>query len=114
MDFLVVLIPLIPLIAAVFIGLDYLFKQKGRDIRDHFADVVVSTAMTLSCAFTIILLISDLLGINNGTYDVGRWLGSENLSINLFFITSGFSVIVAAFFSVILVIVTRFSTFLFI
>lgn len=111
MDFLVVLIPLIPLLAAVFIGLDYLFKQKGRDIRDHFADVVVRTAMTLSCVLTIILLISDLLGINNGTYDVGQWLGSENLSINLFFITSGFSVIVAALFSVILVIVTRFSTF---
>lgn len=40
---------------------------------------------------------------------VGQWLDSGNFVVNLNFITTGFNVVVAALFSVILVIITVFS-----
>lgn len=110
MDFIVVLIPLIPLLAAAYIGSNFLFSQNDQGDRDDIAAYVAKTAVSISCALAVILLVSDLSNNNSGTYRVGQWLASGSLSIDILFITSGFSVIVAALFSVILVVVTRFST----
>ena len=111
MDYLVVLIPSIPLLAAAVIGTNFLFNQSGSDARDNKTALVARLSITLTCLLAITLLISDLLGKNSGSYNIGQWLGSETLKIELSFITSGFSVIVAALFTIILVIVTQFSTF---
>ncbi|WP_295627238.1 proton-conducting transporter membrane subunit [uncultured Nitrosomonas sp.] len=111
MDFLVVLIPLIPLLAAIYIGSDFLFNKNRKGNREAVAALVARSAVSISCVLAITLLVSDLSNNNDGFYHVGQWLGSKNLSIDLLFITSGYSVIVATLFSVILVVVTRFSTF---
>lgn len=111
MDYLVVFIPLVPLLAAVAIVAIFLLHQNGSEDRDNKTALVSNVSVTLSCLFAITLLISDLLGRNSGSYNIGQWLSSDSLKIDVNFITSGFAVIVAALFSIILVIVTRFSTF---
>ncbi|MDH5479601.1 MAG: proton-conducting transporter membrane subunit [Nitrosomonas sp.] len=109
MDFLAILIPLFPLIAAAVIGFGHLFnKINGRE--DEWISVAIAkTAIVLSCFAAIALLASDLLGLNSGTYNVGQWFASESFVIEINYISSGFGVIAAALFSIILVIITRFS-----
>jgi len=111
MDYLAVLIPLMPLFAAIFIGIDFLVNQKESWQRENTTAVIVRVAITLSCLLAIVLFVSDILNNNSGSFNVGQWLGSELLNIQMRFITSGFSVIVAALFSVMLVVVIQFSTF---
>lgn len=109
MDYLAVFIPLLPLIAAVIIGFGHLFNYiNGRE--DEWITVrIAKVAITLSCFLAIALLISDLMGKNSGSFSVGEWLASEHLIVEINYITSGFSVIVAALFSIILAIIVRFS-----
>ncbi len=109
MDYLVVLIPLLPLIAAAIIGFGHLFdKIKGRE--DEWITVgIAKAAIYVSCITAIALLFFDLLGQNSGAYSVGQWFASENLIVEINFITTGFSVVAAALFSIILVVITRFS-----
>ncbi|SDX11722.1 proton-conducting transporter membrane subunit [Nitrosomonas communis] len=109
MDFLVFLIPLFPLTAAAIIGFGHLFNFLKGEEDEHITAQIAKSAISLSCLLAIVLLVYDLLNKNNGFYHLAQWLGSEKLQIDVSFITSGFSVIVAALFSVILVIVTRFS-----
>ena len=111
MDYLVVLIPLIPLVVAILIGARFLVNQNANWQHDNITAAIVKIAITLSCLFAIALLVSDILGNNSGSFNVGRWLGSESLNIDMRFITSGYSIIVAALFSIILVIVLQFSSF---
>jgi NADH:ubiquinone oxidoreductase subunit 5 (subunit L)/multisubunit Na+/H+ antiporter MnhA subunit len=63
----------------------------------------------LSSVSAVLLLIADLAGENSGSKMVGQWLDSGNFVVNLNFITTGFNVVVAALFSVLLVIITVFS-----
>ncbi len=109
MDFLVAFIPLFPFIAAAIIGFSNLFNRIDGVQSERITAVIAKSAITLSCLLAILLLVADLMTKNVGTYVVGQWLGSGNLVVELNFISSGFSVIVAALFSVILVIITRFS-----
>lgn len=111
MDYLVVLIPLLPLLVAFLIGINFLISHNVSKQHEHITSIAVRTAIILSSLLAIALLISDLLGNNSGSFHVGQWLESELLNIELRFITSGFSVITAALFSVILLIVVQFSTY---
>ncbi|SES74214.1 NADH-Ubiquinone oxidoreductase (complex I), chain 5 N-terminus [Nitrosomonas marina] len=110
MDYLVIFIPLLPFVAAAIIGFGHLFNQiSGQKGEARSADIA-KNAIYLSCVAAIALLVADLMGHNEGSLTAVRWLDSGNLEIELNFITSGFSVIVAVLFAIILVIVTRFST----
>jgi NADH:ubiquinone oxidoreductase subunit 5 (subunit L)/multisubunit Na+/H+ antiporter MnhA subunit len=109
MDFIAVLIPLLPLLAAAIIGLGHLFNQINGEAGERTTSGIANIAISLSCLLALGLLVFDLLNENAGTYIVGKWLGSDSLTIELSFITTGFSVIAAALFSVLLVIITRFS-----
>ena len=111
MDFLVIFIPLLPIFSAVIIGMGFLSNVHVNDEREHKTSVIARGSIMLMCLLALALLVSDLLGKNSGFYSVGQWLNSDKLNIELNFITSGFSVILAALFSIILVIVTQFSTF---
>ncbi len=109
MDTLAPLIPLMPLAAAIAIGIGHLFGFiKGEDNESITADIA-SWTVTMSCLLAITLLVTDLMGKNAGSYSAGPWLDSDTLDISLNFITSGFNVRLAALFSLLLALVIRFS-----
>lgn len=109
MDALVVLIPLMPLLAAVIIGIAHLFGVIGGEDGETTTADIATWAITMSCLLALTLLGSDWLGKNTGSHNVGHWLSSDSLDVQLNFITSGFNVRLAALFSVLLAIVIRFS-----
>ncbi len=111
MDYLAPFIPLIPISIAILIGINFLFTQTISRQFENTASIIVRTAIIISSLLAITLLISDLLNNNSGSYHVGQWLTSELLTINIQFTTSGFSIVTAALFSVILVIVVHFSNY---
>lgn len=110
MDALVLLIPLSPLAAALLIGGGHLFGLlKGEESESVTAELA-NWAITLSCLVALILLGADNFGKNIGTFDIGRWLSSDTLTIRLNFITTGFNVWLATLFSILLAVVINFST----
>lgn len=111
MDYLAALIPLVPLLVALLIGVNFLISQNIDRRYENIMSVMVRIAIISACLLAIALMVSDFLGNNSGSFNVGQWLGSELLNIEMRFVTSGYSVIVAALFSVILVIIVQFSTY---
>ncbi|MFI3187315.1 MAG: hypothetical protein QX198_15165, partial [Methylococcaceae bacterium] len=109
MDSLVVLIPLMPLAAALVIGLGHLFGAIGGEADETLTADIASWSIIMSSLLTLTLLIADWLGKNSASYTVGHWLNSDTLDISLNFITTGFNVRLAALFSMLLAIVTHFS-----
>lgn len=109
MDALAALIPLLPLVAAAIIGTGHLFGVLNGEASETNTARIASWAITLSCLLALILLGSDLLGKNTGSFSIGQWLESGNLNIQVTFITTGFSVILAALFAILLFIIIRFS-----
>lgn len=109
MDALVVLIPLMPLVAASAIGIGHLFGAISGEADESTTADIAGWAITMSCLLALTLLGADLLGKNTGSYTIGHWLSSDTLDIQLNFITTGFNVRLAALFSVLLAIVIRFS-----
>ena len=109
MDALVVLIPLMPLAAASAIGLGHLFGAISGEADETVTADIASWAIIMSTLLALTLLIADLLGKNAGSYNVGHWLSSDTLDIQLNFITTGFNVRLAALFSMLSAIVIHFS-----
>lgn len=107
MDALVILIPLLPLLAAATIGGGLLFGvlQSGR--RGNVSADLVTWAMALACLMAIALSVGDLLGKNHGYFSVGPWLNSDSLTIRLNFTTTGFNVWLAALLSLLLAVMGR-------
>ncbi|MDD1607001.1 MAG: hypothetical protein LUQ18_00530 [Methylococcaceae bacterium] len=110
MDALVILIPLLPLCAAFLIGIGQLFGFLEGEASEGLTSSCANWAITLSCLLALILLGANILGMNLGTFSIGRWLICDTLNIRINFITTGFSVRLAALFSVLLAIVSNFST----
>ncbi len=109
MDILVVLVPLLPLLAAFFIGTGNLFGQIIGEAGEKTTSTIANLAISVSCILAIVLLISDLLGKNAGSISLGDWLGSDRFRISITFITGGLNSILTALFAILLFIVTRFS-----
>jgi len=109
MDALVVLIPLLPFIAAAIIGIGHLSGTLSGEASESTTAIIASWAISMSCLLALVLLGADLLGKNTGSFSVGQWLASDTLNIKVNFITTGFSVVLAALFSLLLVIIIRFS-----
>jgi len=109
MDALVVLIPLMPLLGALAIGIGHLFGAISGEAGESRTADIAGWTITMSCLLALTLLGADLLGKNAGFYDVGHWLNSDTLDIQINFITGGFSVWLAALFSMLLAIVIHFS-----
>ena len=109
MDALVVLIPLLPLVAAAIIGIGHLLGLISGEADENTTADIAGWAISMSCLLALALLGADLLGKNTGSYTIGHWLNSDTLDVQLNFITSGFNVRLAALFSALLAIVIRFS-----
>jgi len=108
-DALVVLIPLLPFIAAALIGIGHLSGILHGEASENTTAIIANWAISMSCLLAMVLLGADLLGKNTGSLSVGQWLASETLIIPVNFITMGFNVVLAALFSLLLVIIIRFS-----
>lgn len=110
MDALVLLIPLSPLAAALLIGGGQLFGFLEGEDSESITSSCANWAIVLSCVLALILLGGNMLGMNVGTFSIGRWLSSDTLTISMNFITTGFNLQLATLFSILLAIVMRFST----
>jgi NADH:ubiquinone oxidoreductase subunit 5 (subunit L)/multisubunit Na+/H+ antiporter MnhA subunit len=109
MDALVVLIPLLPLAAAAIIGIGHLSGFISGEADESISADIASWTVSMSALLSLTLMGFDLLGKNSGFYTLGHWLDSDTLNIRINFITGGMSVRLAALFSVLLAVVTRFS-----
>jgi NADH:ubiquinone oxidoreductase subunit 5 (subunit L)/multisubunit Na+/H+ antiporter MnhA subunit len=109
MNYLITFIPLLPFLAATTIGSLHLFGILDSEKSERTTARIANYTIGLSCLLALILLTTDLLGQNPDSIKIGQWLQVDDFSITLSLITSGFSVKLAALFSVLLFIVTRFS-----
>jgi len=92
MDALVVLIPLMPLIAASAIGMGHLFGVISGEADESITADIANWTISMSSLLALTLLGIDLWGKNTGFYTVGHWLNSDTLDIQINFITGGFNV----------------------
>ena len=109
MENLVIFIPLIPLLAASCIGILHLFSFLEGEKSERITARISNYAIALSCLLALALLGTDLSSQNNDVLITGEWLNVSDLSIQLRFFTHGFSIKLAALFSILLFIVTRFA-----
>ncbi len=109
MDALAVLIPLLPFLAALLIGAGQLSGILNGEAGESATAIIASWAISMSSLLALVLLGADLLEKNTGSFNVGQWLASDTLNIRVNFITTGFSVILAALFAILLFIIMHFS-----
>jgi NADH:ubiquinone oxidoreductase subunit 5 (subunit L)/multisubunit Na+/H+ antiporter MnhA subunit len=109
MDALVILIPLMPFIAAALIGMGHVFGIISGEADESTTAGIATWAISMSSLLALTLLGADLLDKNTGSYNIGQWLSSDTLNVQMNFITTGFNVYLAALFSLLLMIIIRFS-----
>lgn len=109
MDSLVILIPLLPFIAALILGLGILFGCLHGKEREGISSGIALWAVTMSGILSLTLYVADELGMNRGSFNLGTWLQSDTLQISINFLTHGIGPRISALFGIILVIVLRFS-----
>ena len=109
MDSLVVLIPLLPFIAAFLIASGLLSGYIEGENSEATTATIANWSINMSCLLALTLLVTDLMHKSTGSLNLGSWLTSDNLNIEINFITHSINIILAALFSLILSIVMRFS-----
>ncbi len=109
MDAIVVFIPLFPFFAAALIGTGHLLGVINGEDSEGLTAIIASWAVSMSCLLAMVLLGADLLGKNTGSFSLGQWLTSDTFTIRVNFITTGFNLVLAALFSLLLLIIIRFS-----
>lgn len=102
MDALVILIPLLPLAAAVVVAGGLLV---GILPRGKFAAELVQAALALAALMALALLAGSWLGKNHGYFSIGPWLSSDSLAVRINFTTQGFNVLLAALMALLLPVV---------
>lgn len=109
MDALVVLIPILPFIAAVVVGVGAAFGVISGEQSENTTSTIAIWAISMSCLLAFVLLGQDFLHQSAGYYTAGMWLASDTLTIRPKFISAGFNIQLATLFSVLLLLITRFS-----
>ncbi|MEQ1636170.1 MAG: proton-conducting transporter membrane subunit [Methylococcales bacterium] len=109
MDSVVVVIPLLPLLAALIIGIGQLPGIFCGKAQEAFTAKLSLSALTLVLLASFSLIIAEQLGKSTGNYFAGIWLKSEALTISLNFITAGFNIQVTLFSALLLLLIVRLS-----
>ena len=109
MDALVILIPLLPFAAAILIGIGILSGVLRGEASENKTVIIATWSMSMSFLLALTLLIADLLKKNTGSVFLGNWLCSDTLNIQINFISTGFGVVLATLFALLLVVIMRFS-----
>ncbi|MDD5271869.1 MAG: proton-conducting transporter membrane subunit [Methylovulum sp.] len=110
MDALVILIPLLPLLAAAIIGTGLLSGLLPRGQRETLSTDLATWALVLAWPMAMALAVGDVLGKNHGYFNLGPWLSSDSLTIRANFTTQGFNVWLAVLLALLLAIISRFSS----
>lgn len=103
------LIPLLPMLAAVVIVGGLLFGVLPNGRHENLTTDIATGSLTLSCLMAMALLGGDLLGKNHGYFSTGQWLSSDSLVIRINFTTNGLTVWLAALWALLLAVISRFS-----
>lgn len=105
----IVLIPLLPFLAAGLIGcLHFCRILEGEASEKTTARIAVS-AISLAVIVALVLLFMHLSGQPADSYDYGSWLSSGKLTVSFKLVSSGFNLAMATLFALLLLIVMRFS-----
>lgn len=109
MDALVMLIPLLPAIAAFVLGLGVLFGWLDGEDKEQLSAGIALWAVIMSALLAATLYGSDLFGNNYGVFSLGIWLRSDTLEIPVNFLTHGYGLRLSALFGIMLAVALRFS-----
>ena len=109
MDALAVFIPLLPLLAALLLGMGHFFGLLQGEAKESLVADISLWLMTLTCLMAFTLWGADSLGQNTGSYLLGDWLRSDTWAIPINFISTGLHVRLAALFALLLAVIMRFS-----
>jgi NADH:ubiquinone oxidoreductase subunit 5 (subunit L)/multisubunit Na+/H+ antiporter MnhA subunit len=105
----VILIPTLPLLAALAITFGFIFDW-NRDERgeNSTAKITIATA-SISFVVTLLLAISALFNGAQGKIELGQWLSSGEFSVKVSFLLDHLSLIMATLIGFIILVITRFS-----
>ncbi|MDD2761059.1 MAG: proton-conducting transporter membrane subunit [Methylomonas sp.] len=110
MNILTLLMPLAPLLAALLIGGLHFFQFLRGESGEKLTSRIGLTALGLSFLSALALAGAEWAGWRpSAVYDYGQWLHSGKLNIDLALKAGGFNLLLATLFSLLLLIVMRFS-----
>lgn len=109
MDALVILIPLLPLLAALWLTGTVLCGWPCNTPNNTLSADISKGALMLAAFLAIALAAASLLGKNTGSFSVGQWLGSDTLNIRINYQSNGLPVFLAALFAVLLAMAAQFT-----
>lgn len=105
----ILFVPVLPLLASMLLGSLHFLRIIDGEADEAISASVSIVAQSLSTLLVLGLLIADLSGISANNPVYGNWLSIGQLSIDFSLRSSGFNLSLAALFSLLLLIVTRFS-----
>ena len=108
-DWLIALIPALPLAAALWIGLAILFGQADGEAYERHTRRIALSASTGSLAATLVLIAARLAGTLPDQIMPGVWLTSGRYQVNLNFITDPLTLALLAVTTLGCLLVTRFA-----
>ncbi|MFI3137490.1 MAG: proton-conducting transporter membrane subunit [Methylococcaceae bacterium] len=115
MDAIAPLIPLLPLIAAIIIGIGHFVGLIHGEASEKITARIATSAISVSFFIALTLIATDGLGKTSGiyalqgTFTAGQWLAIGNFSIPINFINGSFNIRLVCLFALLLFIVMRFS-----
>ncbi|MDD1621704.1 MAG: hypothetical protein LUQ11_09495 [Methylococcaceae bacterium] len=104
-----ILIPLLPLLAAMLIGGLNFFKILDGEAGEKYTARIALTAIGFSAAVGLGLLGANWFAGMDEAYSYGNWLSCGGLAVDFKLMTSGFNLTLASLFTLLLLIVMRFS-----
>jgi NADH:ubiquinone oxidoreductase subunit 5 (subunit L)/multisubunit Na+/H+ antiporter MnhA subunit len=107
--FWIVLVPLLPFLAAFFIGVLHFGHWLDGERHEKVTERLSVWPMTVSTLMVLSYVIADLTGIQADGQLYGSWLSNNHFSIDFSLRSSGFNLALASLFAVLLLIVMRFS-----
>ncbi len=109
LDLLVVLVPLLPLLAAFWIGLGFIFDWNRGESGERETARSAVWAASVSLLLLLCLDVYSLVQGAPGTLQVSRWLESGSVQAGISFLLDPLSLSVATCFSLVILLTTRFS-----
>ena len=105
----VVLIPILPLLAALAIALGFIFNWNREEAGEKETAVIAISTAILSFVLTLFLSMSALLNGQQGKIELGQWLLSGDFSVKVSFLLDHLSLTMAILIGFIMLIINRFS-----
>ncbi|MFO1421813.1 MAG: proton-conducting transporter membrane subunit, partial [Candidatus Competibacteraceae bacterium] len=109
LEWLVGLVPALPLVAALWIGAAILFGQASGDAHERRTGRIALVACGASFVVALILAVARLAGSLPDRVLLGRWLTSGDYRVDLVFATDGLSLALAVLASLLCLFVARFA-----